>query len=282
MFHSDLLLLYIKLNQGGKPMATYTGTTVEKAIEIGLADLKLDRKAVTISTLVEPKKGFLGIGKRLAKIEISVPVDPKSKSNENKALKNDSEVQNKPDEANHETSAEVHESLHSNELAPSETHTARPRLNDAVVTELQNYLSEIVSQLGIEATATNKFHHREVSIEFKTEQEGMLIGKHGRTINALQTLAQVFLLHQGIAHVNVELNVENYRERRIETLQHLAENTAREVVATGEPVFLDPMPAFERKVIHAALADNHFVSTFSEGHEPHRYVVVALVQDEQI
>lgn len=271
-------------------MANYKGSTIEEAIEAGLADLNVTRKSVTVSTIVEPKKGFLGFGKRLAEIEMSVIEAPKSnetvKVPEEKAPetkpKVNSEVQHKTDEVNHESKAEVQRHPQVKDQAIEPETSSRPRLNEEIVSQMQEYLAKIATQLGIEATSTSKFHHRDVSIEFRTEQEGMLIGKHGRTINALQTLAQVFLLHRGISHANVKLNVENYRERRTETLQHLAENTAREVVATGEPVFLDPMPAFERKVIHATLSENHFVSTFSEGHEPHRYVVVALVQDEQL
>jgi spoIIIJ-associated protein len=261
-------------------MATYKGETIEKAVQSGLADLDVSRSEVSIKTLVEPRRGFLGIGKRLAEINISIIEPQKSVmakepviSEPKKAEHSESEVHAKLNEVDDETKAEVHNQPKS---------ATRPRLDDQVVAELQDYLSKIVAQLGIKATATNHFHHRDVQINFSTEQEGMLIGKHGRTINALQTLAQVFLLHHDIAHANVNLDVENYRERRTETLQHLAESTAREVVATGDPVFLDAMPAFERKVVHAALTNNHFVTTFSEGHEPHRYVVVALVQDEQL
>ncbi|WP_412989315.1 RNA-binding cell elongation regulator Jag/EloR [Pediococcus siamensis] len=272
-------------------MAKYTGTTVEQAVQAGLADLNVSRSEVRITTLTEPKKGFLGIGKRAAEIEITV-IDQPQKTQSQQAVKVtepiESEVKPKLDEVDDEAKTEVQKPI--NSAPKQETVTGpkqeavaqRPKLTAQLVEELQTYLLAVVSQLGITATATNRFHHREVTIAFKTEQEGLLIGKHGRTINSLQTLAQVFLLHHEIAHANVELDVENYRERRTETLQRLAENTAREVVATGDPVFLDPMPAFERKVIHAALAENHFVTTFSEGHEPHRYVVVALVQEEQL
>lgn len=103
-----------------------------------------------------------------------------------------------------------------------------------------------------------------------------MIGKHGRTINALQSLAQVFLNHKRFSKLEVTLDVANYRERRVETLTRLAENMAREVVATGKPVYLDPMPSFERKQIHSVLADNEHVMTYSAGTEPKRAVVITL------
>ncbi len=267
-------------------MARYQGTTIENAIQAGLIDMDLKRDEVKVTTITKPKRGFLGIGKRLAEVELtfikkSQPVDEKVSTQPNPILQ-DSEVQDKVDEVNAEPKYEVQKPQDSADENATQAQATHPKLNEKITAELKDYLDTVVKQLGITASSTVTVHHREVAIEFETEQEGLLIGKHGRTINALQTLAQVFLLHKEIAHTNVQLDVGNYRARRVETLQRLAESTAREVVATGDPVFLDPMPAFERKVIHAALADNHFVTTFSEGHEPHRYVVVALVQEDQL
>ena len=140
---------------------------------------------------------------------------------------------------------------------------------------MQDYLATIVEQLGIDATIDAEAGgHRQVQLVFTTDKEGLLIGKHGRTINALQSLGQLFLNHHGAAHVELELDVANYRERRAAALTRLAESTAREVVATGKPIYLDPMPSFERKQIHAVLAKNRYVTTYSAGKEPHRAVVI--------
>lgn len=153
---------------------------------------------------------------------------------------------------------------------------ARQAANEQAVRDLSAYLLEVVKQLGITADLDVDFGNRYATLNFDTENQGMLIGKHGRTINALQDLAQVYMNHHGASHVNVVLDVDDYRDRREATLKRLAESTAREAIATGKQVFLDPMPSFERKLIHAELANNNHVTTFSEGRDPHRAVVVAI------
>lgn len=153
---------------------------------------------------------------------------------------------------------------------------ARQAANETAIRDFSAYLLEVVKQLGIAADLDVDFGNRYATLNFNTAKQGLLIGKHGRTINALQDLAQVYMNHHGASHVNVVLDVDDYRDRRVATLKRLAESTAREVIATGKQVFLDPMPSFERKLIHAELANNHHVTTFSEGREPHRAVVVAI------
>lgn len=153
---------------------------------------------------------------------------------------------------------------------------ARQAANETAVRALCDYLLAVVKELGVTADLDVDFGNRYATLNFDTAKQGLLIGKHGRTINALQDLAQVYMNHHGASHVNVVLDVDDYRERRTATLKRLAESTAREVIATGKQVFLDPMPSFERKLIHAELANNHHVTTFSEGRDPHRAVVVAI------
>lgn len=153
---------------------------------------------------------------------------------------------------------------------------ARQAANETAIRDLSAYLLEVVKQLGIAADLDVDFGNRYATLNFNTAKQGLLIGKHGRTINALQDLAQVYMNHHGASHVNVVLDVDDYRDRRVATLKRLAESTAREVIATGKQVFLDPMPSFERKLIHAELANNYHVTTFSEGREPYRAVVVAI------
>ena len=153
---------------------------------------------------------------------------------------------------------------------------ARQAANETAVRALCDYLLTVVKALGVTADLDVDFGNRYATLNFDTAKQGLLIGKHGRTINALQDLAQVYMNHHGASHVNVVLDVDDYRERRAATLKRLAESTAREVIATGKQVFLDPMPSFERKLIHAELANNRHVTTFSEGRDPHRAVVVAI------
>ncbi len=115
---------------------------------------------------------------------------------------------------------------------------------------------------------------KEETTNFETKQEGSLIGRHGKTLNALQLLAQDFLDRKSKRKVQVILDAADYRARRKETLQFLARKVARDAIQQDQRQRLDPMPSFERKIIHAALARNTEVKTYSSGNEPRRFVVV--------
>ncbi|HBF74706.1 MAG TPA: RNA-binding protein [Lactobacillus sp.] len=254
-------------------MTLYTSETVDGAIQNALQQLQLDKSQVEVTVLTQPRKGFFGIGARKAKVEVK----PAVKDQPEVA---DHQIDETPSAMDTKTTIEPEITTDSESKPVTET-TEGPTVDRQaeyrqVATELNQYLSEIVSQLGIDATSQVEVKHRHVTINFETEQEGLLIGKHGRTINALQSLAQVYLNHKRFSKLEVTLDVASYRERREETLTCLAENMAREVVATGKPVYLDPMPSFERKQIHSVLADNEHVMTYSAGTEPKRAVVITL------
>lgn len=237
-------------------MSLYKGETVDSAIATALQTLQLDRSQVEVTVLTQPRRGFFGIGARQAEVEI-------------KAQQQDQPVAVAEEEAP-QASVTATEPV---EETAGVTHDRQAEYQQ-VAESLREYLSAVIQQLGIDASATIEVNHRRVTIDFETEQEGLLIGKHGRTINALQSLAQVFLNHKRFSKLEVTLDVANYRERRLETLTRLSENMAREVVATGKPVYLDPMPSFERKQIHSVLADNEHVMTYSAGAELKRAVVI--------
>jgi spoIIIJ-associated protein len=103
---------------------------------------------------------------------------------------------------------------------------------------------------------------------------GMLIGRHGQTIDALQYLASAFVFRSG-ARKDVIVDAAGYRARRQATLETLAQRAARQAAELGQPVALEPMTASERRIVHQALTDDPTVETASEGAEPHRHVVVA-------
>ena len=150
--------------------------------------------------------------------------------------------------------------------------------DEAALTELAVYLTEITKQLDAPAVVKIKREANMIVFQLDTQKQGLLIGKHGKTLNALQYLAQVFIHRVAKNKLSVVVNVGNYREKRQEIIQRLAERTADKVSRTGQPVFLEPMPAFERKQIHAVLSKNEAVQTHSEGDEPYRYLVVEPVK----
>ena len=127
--------------------------------------------------------------------------------------------------------------------------------------------------MGVETKIEVTVERRNVFYNFSTDQEGLLIGKHGKTLNSLQLLAQNYFDKLSFKRLNIILDVADYRERRTETLKYLAKKVAY-AISQRRRMQLDPMPAYERKVIHSALADNSKVKTYSRGAEPRRYVVI--------
>ncbi|KRN89289.1 rna-binding protein jag [Ligilactobacillus ceti DSM 22408] len=155
---------------------------------------------------------------------------------------------------------------------------AREAEIEAAIRDLGYYLADITKLMGIETSINVMPERYMVYYDFDTKTEGLLIGKHGRTINSLQILAQDYLDKRLHRRMRVMLNVANYRERREETLTRLAKKVARDAVAKGEPQALEAMPSFERKAIHSALVNNKYVKTYSKGRDPHRHIVIEPVK----
>ena len=115
-----------------------------------------------------------------------------------------------------------------------------------------------------------------VAVNLRGEDLGILIGKHGQTLDALQYLTNLAANRDAEEKMKFVIDVEDYRRRRAETLTRLAQRLASKVKRMGEPVVLEPMTPHERKIIHMALQDDRRISTYSEGEEPNRKVVIAL------
>lgn len=255
-------------------MTIYTGKTEAAAIAAGVAALNTSRDQVITKVVATPRKGLFGIGKRDAMVDVTLkPVAKEMARPTQQPAPKKPAVKAQPTP---KTSVKAQPAAATPKpVQPTVDPAKRRQQRQAAIEGVQDYLATIVDQLGIDATLdVENTAHRQIHLAFTTDKEGLLIGKHGRTINALQSLAQLYLNHHGAAHVDVVLDVAGYRERRTATLTRLAESTAREVVATGKPIYLDPMPSFERKQIHAVLAKNRYVSTYSAGKEPNRAVVI--------
>ncbi|MGN1319348.1 MAG: RNA-binding cell elongation regulator Jag/EloR, partial [Lachnospirales bacterium] len=118
--------------------------------------------------------------------------------------------------------------------------------------------------------------NKQVLIEMKGENMGAIIGKRGQTLDSLQYLTNLVVNKGEYPYMNVTLDTEGYRERRKETLEHLAFNLAKKAKHNRKNVSLEPMNPYERRIIHATLQNDRYVTTYSEGVEPYRYVVIAL------
>ena len=143
---------------------------------------------------------------------------------------------------------------------------------------VKEFLTQVFAAMQIEVEIITKVDedNKVIEVEFKGPDMGMLIGKRGQTLDSLQYLTNLAVNKQSDSYVKVQLDTEDYRKRRKETLENLAKNIAYKVKRTKRPVSLEPMNPFERRVIHSALQNDRYVSTHSEGEEPYRHVVVTL------
>jgi spoIIIJ-associated protein len=139
---------------------------------------------------------------------------------------------------------------------------------------LRDLLEEIVESLGLDVDVRVEQSEQVLTGSVEGDDVGLLIGRRGQTIDAVQHLAQRIVFHGGSPDARVVIDADGYRERRAETLRSIALDAATESLRLGEAVELDPMPAAERRIVHEYLRDLGGVETHSEGEEPERYLVV--------
>jgi len=252
--------------------------SVEKAIQKGLRQLGLPQDQVFVEVISEGKKGLFGFGQKNAEVELT----PVATMVSEEAV--EEVVEPVVEEATVETVETVEvpeedfdEDDFEEEAGDADYEETVDQLEEAArVTK--EYLEGIAKTYGAEATVTVEARRDRMTFVFDTDKQGLLIGKHGKILNALQVLAQVSVHRFIKGRISVQVDVGDYRARRSETLQQIAERTARKVLKTKQPVYLEPLPAYERKQIHAALSKNKRISTHSEGKEPHRYLVVEIAE----
>lgn len=140
------------------------------------------------------------------------------------------------------------------------------------------FLEDLFRAMGIVVRMDVQYDEEDssIDIDLSGENMGLLIGKRGQTLDSLQFLVGTMINNYSEKYIRVKLDTENYRKRRKETLENLAKNIAYKVKRTKHFVSLEPMNPYERRVIHATLQNDKYVSTYSEGEEPYRRVVVAI------
>lgn len=218
----------------------YTGKTVEEAIELGLKELNVAREDVEITVLEEGKKKLFGSIK--AKIKIGVNETEETAVSE-------------------ETPCEC--------ACACEAKTGMTDGERAV-----EFLNGLFDVLKIRADVTLVKEGEKIEINVNAQNTTKIIGKHGETIDAIQTLASAVANMGRDKYTRVVVDCENYRENREATLERLAENLAQKAMRLQKKVQLEPMNPYERRIIHAKLSDYEGVKTISEGKEPNRYIVV--------
>ena len=140
----------------------------------------------------------------------------------------------------------------------------------------KKFLLEISKTMGVEIEIKTKLTEKSLEVELVGNDMGIFIGKRGQTLDSLQYLVNLVVNKGNAPFVNVVLDTENYRKRRKETLESLAINLSKKVKTTKKSVVLEPMNPYERRIIHSTLQGDKLITTYSEGEEPYRNVVIAL------
>lgn len=234
-----------------------TGKTEDEAIANALEQLGLERDEISVEVIERAKTGFLGIGGSPAKIRASY-------------------------EAGDETAAKpkAAEKTVKTEKPSAKPEKTAPAVKKAVPAEkresTEKFLRGLFEHMGIRAEM--RFTDGEdgsINIELSGEDMGALIGRRGETLDAIQHLANYSVNRGEAGRTRINIDAENYREKRADSLRRLAEKVAAKVMKYRRNITLEPMNAYERHVIHTALQSFDGVTTFSTGNEPNRRVVVA-------
>ncbi len=265
--------------------------TVDDAITEALIQLGVTSDRLEYEVIEKGSPGFLGIGMKQAVIEARRKPEPepepepeevfaKPEKPEIKETKKEAPVHKKKEKAERKPKKEKEVREVKEEEKPEEPkreETVLAEVQDVTIQAVEDFLKNTLTAMNMEVEIKSEIDSDgALSVEMSGEHMGILIGKRGQTLDALQYLAnRVANKHQD-GYVRVKLDTENYRARREETLRHLAKNIAHKVKRTRRPVALEPMNPYERRIIHSSLQSDPYVTTHSEGEEPYRKVVVTL------
>lgn len=278
---------------------TVSARTLSDAITEALIELEITSDMLEYDVIEKGSEGFFGIGRKQAVIkarkkvveppkeeikkeEPEAPAKEKPKKEFKKEPKKESHKEHKEykeqkefkKDATRELRREVKETV-----APVKEEEKEPvklaEISEETKTACVDFLKGVFETMNLEVEIVTEIDEEgALAIELKGKHMGILIGKRGQTLDALQYLTNRVANKNQEGFVRVKLDTENYRKRRKETLENLAKNIASKVKRTRKPVSLEPMNPYERRIIHSALQADRYVSTHSEGEEPYRRVVV--------
>ena len=227
----------------------FEGKTTTEAIEKGLKQLKLKKEDVEINILKDEKRSFFSILEpRIVKVEL---IKKDKKESDSKQIENLSYKKEKKE-------------MSKNAIEKAEKN----------ITEFLNNFLKLFSEEELKFNISTDGYY--IIVDITGNNTNSLIGYRGETLNALQTLLSSVANKEIEEIVRVILDVSGYKEKRKKVLEELADKISKTVIKTGKRVTLEPMPAYERKIIHSRLQNNNKITTDSVGEEPHRKVVIEL------
>ena len=286
-----------------------SGKTVEEALAKALAQLQMDRDDVSVRVLERAKSGFLGLGASPAVIRVTYgeemeeavtepvrpepiaepvrpepiaepkPAAPKAErpQRSERPARSEKPRAPKPEKPKAEPKPEVEAEDKPAEVSASLTPAPLgEEVDDAKAQDIKKFLTGLLQQMEVEAQVrVYQPEKGRYKVILEGKSLGALIGRRGETLDAIQQLTSYAVNRGGDRRCRVQLDAENYRERREQSLCRLAEKMAEKAVRYRRNVTMEPMNAYERHVIHTALQDTPHVTTYSTGVDPNRRVIIS-------
>ena len=273
-----------------------TGRSEEDAIAAALFQLGLDRDDVSVEVLERAKSGFLGFGGNPAKVRVSyevpdedipaAPEQPEPIPQTESVLEPQPEPQAESAGGQLEPGDELLIGREEEQSAPVQEEKAQDGLepaeaDDPRAVRIREFLTGLMEHLHVQAVPEIYVNERGYQVVLQGHGLGAIIGRRGETLDAIQQLTNYSVNRGQSKRVRIHVDAEGYRAKREESLQRLAVKVAGKVVKYRKNMALEPMNAYERHVIHAALQDYPNVTTYSTGVEPNRRTVVAYAPEQK-
>ena len=292
----------------------FTGKSIDDAVETALAQLGVQRDDITYQVLALPKAGFLGFGKQDAKIQVTYqapdpvpekpksalgsasrskpkakpvtekkpeapkPEAPKAEPKPAPAPKAEPKPEKKAEKAVQKVEKKV-EKAEKKAEKKAEPRVYAPAAEGSVEQQIEVFLKGLLEHMGSNAVPhAVKADEHTYKVELVGDDLGYLIGRRGDTLDALQHLANYAVGRNAEGHIRINVDAEDYRAKREDSLRRYARKKAQQVLKNRRRTTLEPMNAYERHVIHAALQDMDNITTHSTGTEPNRRVVIEYVR----
>ena len=283
----------------------FTGRSIDEAVFHGLQELGLSIDEVVIETLQNESKGLFGIGAKLARVRLTerkqgdeVPVqkprvlseereqrperpreqrENRPQGGERREQRPNGEQprhEHRPNEGRRDDRPQKREEFRKPAESPVEEYAYSAEV--AKNHPAGQFLTGLLGHMGVEADVGAVEVENGIRLSIDSRTKGLLIGRRGETLDAMQYLTSLVVnrTRKQEKYLRVTLDTEDYRSKREDTLVRLARRQAARVKSTGRPIAMEPMNPYERRVLHASLQNNPYVTTHSEGEEPNRRVVI--------
>lgn len=263
-----------------------SGKTVDEALTNALVRLETTSDKVEYEVVSKGSNGFLGIGAKPAVIRArrkQESAEPAAESIIKNTIKTESPVKKEEKQTAPEKKEKVKSPVEETKVQEVKPESKTEVMSDEEIERrIRTFLADMFKAMDMEVEVKINFNKKDecVDVELLGNNMGVLIGKRGQTLDSIQYLISLVVNKGKEKYVRIKVDTENYRNRRKETLENLAKNIAYKVKRSKHPVSLEPMNPYERRIIHAALQNDKYVSTRSEGEEPFRHVVIFIDKDK--